>query len=540
MLKGVFITERELLPVGQKIIAYSPEWEVEEKEEGKEKEERLSRIYVSLMERVLGEGWHTEGGKGLSWDEFQKKEGLEEVRDLVGSIYVPSGYQVSKIAPPPGKTWDDVKNAIERKEKVFLRLWVEKLTTPPAPLRKERYVESEVPTAFGLLAIDPSTNTVEYIPVTRLGEVVPTKEEAGGESFVVSYKFPRKRERGRVLSEEELEELEEKLGVFNVAAAYNELETLREELVALERRRQDLESQLEEETDKEKKKELGRQLREVKAGIGEIRERMAVLQDKIKEAEEEEEKREEEEKWTDYATTLMERQPSKKRLLKEILLGRVAEVTSRLLSQKKLQKASEFLWKAKKKDSDKRDDVEGAKRKLEEGLKALSGGDGLEALEDFATARFYLFGHDSYTEPLVNAFDGLMDIMWNAYKGRKYSKERARELVQRILRLIENPRGERAEPPRRVDSPRDARLWEMAKRIVKDEYRDVEEDSERFWQIVSRIFTRMKLRLGGAREEAVEKIVEELREKHGELPKGAKTAKEVERLKEKRLRSRGN
>jgi hypothetical protein len=453
---------------------------------------------------------------------------------------VPSGYQVSKIAPPPGKTWEDVKNAIKSGGKVFLRLWVEKLTTTPAPLRKERYVESEIPTAFGLLAIDPSTNTVEYIPVIRLGEVAPTIEEAGGESIVVRYEFPRKRKKGGILSEEELEGLEEEFGVFNVAAAYNELETLREELGALERRRHELESQLEKETDKEKKKELRRQLREVIAGIGEVRERMAILQEKIKEAEEEEERREEEEKWTDYATTLMERQPSKKRLLKEILLERVAEVISRLLSQKKLQKASEFLWKSKKKDSDKRDDVGGAKRKLEEGLKALSEGDGLEALEDFATARFYLSDHDSYTKPLVNAFDDLMEIAWNAYKGRKYSKERARELVRRVLRLIESPRGERAEPPRRVDSPRDARLWEMAKRIVKDEYRDVEEDSEQFWQIVSRIFTRMKLRLGGAREEVVERIVEELREKHGKLPKGAKTAKEIERLKEKRLRSRGD
>ncbi len=163
----------------------------------------------------------------------------------------------------------------------------------------------------------------------------------------------------------------------------------------------------------------------------------------------------------------------------------------------------------------------------------------MEALEDFAIARFYLFDHESYTEPLVNAFDDLMEIAWNAYKGRKYSKERARELVRRILKLIENPRGERAEPPRRVDSPRDARLWEMAKRIVKDEYKDVEEDTEQFWRLVSRIFTRMKLRLGGAREEVVEKIVEELREKHGKLPgagKGAKTTKEVERLKEKYLR----
>jgi hypothetical protein len=526
MLKGVFITERDLLPVGRKIIAYSPEGGVEEEEE-----------YVNLVVRALGEKWHKEEEEGLSWDEFQKKEGLEEVRNLVGSIYVPSGYQVSKIAPPPGKTWEDVKNAIKRGEKVFLRLWVEKLTTPPAPLRKERYVESEIPTAFGLLAIDPGAKTVEYIPVTRLHEVVPTVEEAGGESIVVGYKFPRKRGKGKVLSEEELERLEEELGVFDVAAAYNELETLREELVALEGRRQDLESQLEKETDKERKKELGRQLREVKAEIDEVRGRMATLQEKIKEAEEEKEKRQEEEEWTDYATTLMERQPSKKRLLKEILLGKVAEVISRLLSQKKLQKASEFLWKAKKKDSGKRDDVEGAKRKLEEGLKALSEGNGLEALEDLATARFYLFDHDSYTEPLVNAFDDLMDMAWNAYKGRKYSKERAREIVQRILRLIENPRGERAEPPRRVDSPRDARLWEMAKRIVKDEYRDVEEDSEQFWQIVSRIFTRMKLRLGGAREEVVEKIVEELREKHGKLPKGAKTAKEIERLKEKHLRS---
>ena len=426
MLKGVFITEEDLLPLGQKIKVYRPEWEVREKREEESAEEKVSKVYTKLMEIALDEGWHKEEGKeGLSWDEFQKKEGIEEVRNLIGGIYVPSGYQVLKIAPPPGKTWEDLKNAIKNQEKVFLRIWIEKLTTPPAPLRKGR-VESKIPIAFGLLVIDPNTKRVEYIPVTRLGEVVPAGEKVRGGSVVVEYEFPKKREKGRVLSREELERLEEEFGVFDVAAAYNELETLREELAALEKKRGELEVQLEEETDEGKKKKLIRQLREVKAEMSEIIERMAILQEKIKEAEEEEEKREEEEAWTDYVTTLMERQPSKKRLLKEILLEKVGGLISSLLSQKKLQKASEFLWKAKKKDSDKRDDVEGAKRKLEEGLKALSDGNGLEALEDFAIARFYLFDHDSYTEPLVNTFDDLTDIAWSAYKGRKYSKERAR------------------------------------------------------------------------------------------------------------------
>jgi hypothetical protein len=262
---------------------------------------------------------------------------------------------------------------------------------------------------------------------------------------------------------------------------------------------------------------------------GEPKEEEEISLQELLEAEKRAEKEEEEKEKERIIEDAIARIGESKKLLKHVLLAKVADLVGRSVTP--------ILQKARKKSED---DVEGAKRKLEEGLKALSEGDGLEALEDFATARFYLSDHDSYTKPLVNAFDDLMEIAWNAYKGRKYSKERARELVRRVLRLIENPRGERAEPPRRVDSPRDARLWEMAKLIVKDEYRDVEEDSEQFWQIVSRIFTRMKLRLGGAREEVVEKVVEELREKHGKLPKGAKTAKEIERLKEKHLRSRGD
>ena len=166
-------------------------------------------------------------------------------------------------------------------------------------------------------------------------------------------------------------------------------------------------------------------------------------------------------------------------------------------------------------------------------MKALLQGDGLEALEDFATARFYLFDCDCYREPLVNAFDDLMDMAWRAHKGEKVSKEKARQLVRKVEGLMENPRGEMAEPPKRVKTPRDARLWEMAKRIVKDEYREAKEDSEQFWSIVSRVFTRMKLRLGGLSEKKVEKIVEELREKYGRLP----TAEKAEKLKEKAMKA---
>lgn len=197
-----------------------------------------------------------------------------------------------------------------------------------------------------------------------------------------------------------------------------------------------------------------------------------------------------------------------------------------------------FVWwilrKGKKADDD-TDDIEGAKRMLAEGLRRLAEGEALEALEDFATARFYLFDRDSYREPLVNAFDDLMDLAWRAHKGEKISKERARQLVRRIERLIDHPEGKMAEPPRRVKTPRDARLWEMAKRIVKDNYRDIEEDSEKFWALVSRIFTRMKLRLGGMAEKDVEKIVSELQEKFGTLPsagRGSKAERLVEKLKE--------
>jgi hypothetical protein len=77
----------------------------------------------------------------------------------------------------------------------------------------------------------------------------------------------------------------------------------------------------------------------------------------------------------------------------------------------------------------------------------------------------------------------------------------------------------------------------MAKRIVKDNYRDMDEDSEKFWALVSRIFTRMKLRLGGMAEKDVEKIISELREKFGALPSAGWRSKAehlVEKLKEDR------
>jgi plasmid stabilization system protein ParE len=197
----------------------------------------------------------------------------------------------------------------------------------------------------------------------------------------------------------------------------------------------------------------------------------------------------------------------------------------------KWQLLGSLLWKAKGQDASAAD----AKRSLERGLKHLSEGRALDALEDFAVARFRLFDHDSYREPLVNAFDDLMDLAWRAHKGEKVSLERARQLVRRIERLIDHPEGKMAEPPRRVKTPRDARLWEMAKRIVKDNYRDIEEDSEKFWALVSRIFTRMKLRLGGMAEKDVEKIISELQEKFGALPsagRGSKAERLVEKLKE--------
>ena len=197
----------------------------------------------------------------------------------------------------------------------------------------------------------------------------------------------------------------------------------------------------------------------------------------------------------------------------------------------KWQLLGSLLWKAKEQDAIAVD----AKRALESGLKHLSEGRALDALEDFAAARFHLFGHDSYREPLVNAFDDLVDLAWRAHKGEKVSMERARQLAHRIERLIDHPEGKIAEPPRRVKTRRDARLWEVAKRIVKDNYRNIKEDSEKFWALVSRIFTRMKLRVGGMAEKDVEKIISELQEKFGALPsagRGSKAEHLVEKLKE--------
>ena len=433
---------------------------------------------IAATESLLDEVSMLFGAEGyLTIDELAKKypEIHAAIGNIIGRIEGLPKLVLHAVAPSEGKGWEDIVEAIKQKQPFSLKVWVVGFPQSFEKARKQAVLSYRIPVMVGEVVFEPTDRAVKV-----------------GDTEVLQYD-----------------------GVFDPAEVYVRYVKY-SELPIREGRKRDILTEEEVEGLKEEFLE-GEEKEEI--SLEELEER----------AEREEEEREEEE----LVEQAIARIGESKKLLKHTLLSKIADLLERVKAP--------LLQKAKKKDSDKRDDVEGAKRKLEEGLKALSEGDGLEALEDFAIARFYLFDHDSYTEPLVNAFDDLLDMAWSAYKGRKYSKERAREVAQRILRLIESPRGNRAEPPRRVDSPRDARLWEMAKRVVKDEYRDIEEDSERFWKVVSRIFTRMKLRLGGAREEAVEKIVSELREEHGKLPaagKGAKTAKEVERLKEKHLRSK--
>lgn len=179
------------------------------------------------------------------------------------------------------------------------------------------------------------------------------------------------------------------------------------------------------------------------------------------------------------------------------------------------------------------------KTKLDEALKAARRGDGKEAFEDLSAARFRLFDEDCYTERLISAFDDGLDVAWRLWRGKLSKKEAASKLegiVERIERLIEKPEGEKARPPARVKTERDARLWDMAKWLVDDEYPDVKEDTERYWKLVSGIFTRLKLRLGGMESEDVDKIVNELKEKYGKLPpagENSKARKELEELKMK-------
>jgi hypothetical protein len=434
---------------------------------------------IASTEPLLDEMSILFGAKGyLTIDELAEKypEVHAAIGNIIGRIEGLSKLVLQGVAPPEGKDWEDIVEAVKEGQPFSLKVWVVGFPQSLEKARKQAVLSYRIPVMVGEVVFEPSDRTVKV-----------------GDTEVRQYD-----------------------GIFDPIEAYIRHVKYIELPEVREGRKKDILTEEE--------------AAELKEEFLEEEEREEISLEELEEEEERAAREEEEEEEEELVEQFISRIGEGKKLLKQVLLSKIAALFEKIKTP--------ILQKAKK-DSDKRDDVEGAKRKLEEGLKALSEGDGLEALEDFAIARFYLFDHDSYTEPLVNAFDDLMEIAWNAYKGRKYSKERAREIVRRILRLIENPRGERAEPPRRVDSPRDARLWEMAKRIVKDEYKDVEEDTEQFWRLVSRIFTRMKLRLGGAREEVVEKIVEELREKHGKLPaagKGAKTAKEVERLKEKHLR----
>ncbi len=142
--------------------------------------------------------------------------------------------------------------------------------------------------------------------------------------------------------------------------------------------------------------------------------------------------------------------------------------------------------------------VEAFVRRMRRGLKALKAGDGYEAVAAFAAARMSLMPlKDIYRRPLVDAFDELIDLAWEVYEGEAAGNinNRARKTVNRIKELILRPKGEPARPPTRVKTLRDACLWEIAKRVAEQRYPYAKD--HRYWRLASRIFTRMKLRLGG-------------------------------------------
>jgi len=189
-----------------------------------------------------------------------------------------------------------------------------------------------------------------------------------------------------------------------------------------------------------------------------------------------------------------------------------------------------------------------AKKKLDEARKALKEGNFREAFEDVSAARFYVMelevdGKPVHTKHLVERiFDPLMDNLWELWQHEDELTERRKDqLIRRSLELIDdmeeaidNPKGERAQPPTRVQTVRDARLWEMAKRIVLDEYGE-DLDEETYWKITSRVFTRMKIRAGGRPEEEVERAVKYLQEKYGKVvpvPRKGRRKKEVEEVME--------
>lgn len=137
---------------------------------------------------------------------------------------------------------------------------------------------------------------------------------------------------------------------------------------------------------------------------------------------------------------------------------------------------------------------------MEEIVRYAREGKGREAFEALARLKWELMhDEDVYREPLVLALDRAFKAAWKIWQaGERGEKPKqawvdaVEREVNRIAELIENPRGEKANPPTRVKSARDCFLWMRAQMMVLDEYPDVEEGSERFWRLVSGLFTRLK------------------------------------------------
>lgn len=174
-------------------------------------------------------------------------------------------------------------------------------------------------------------------------------------------------------------------------------------------------------------------------------------------------------------------------------------------------KVLKILFQILEKGTDTSDDIRGALRKLDEALKQLKKKNPREAFEDIAAAKFYLIGTDAYREPLLEAIDVALDECWKGIQGKKYSVSKIEEAIAKVKKLIDEPRGEKGRPPTVVETVRDARLWEAAKRITAENY-SFDEDDERFWAVTNRIFHRMKYRLGGLPEKEVEAFLKRVKE----------------------------
>ncbi len=212
MKKAIIVKPRP--PVGSEIVATPPAH--------LEAEIGATDPFLSEMSMLFGtEGYLTIGELAEKYPEVHAAIG-----NIIGRVEGLPKLVLHAVAPPEGKKWSDIVQAVKEGRPFSLKVWVVGFPQSLEKAKKRTTLSYSIPVMIGEVTFEPSDRRIK-VGDTEVTEYVGEFNPIGAYTRYVRYfELPIKGERrGAVLTEEEIEELrEEFLGEEGEEISLEELE----------------------------------------------------------------------------------------------------------------------------------------------------------------------------------------------------------------------------------------------------------------------------------------------------------------------------